>query len=530
MRSATRGWLAPYLTLAVLWGCSFLFIATALRSFAPAQVAFGRIVVGFLLLAAVLLVRRERPRLARSRWGDMVLVGTVMTAIPFVLFALAEQRVSSVLAGLVNATTPLWTAVFVAILLPQERPDRVQLVGLLVGFAGIAVLLGVWDAGAIDLAGALMALGATFCYGLGNAWSRRRLTGTGLSPVGVPAMQLAVGTVVTLPFAMSVPLAGPIEPAPALALLALGLGGTGLAYVLYWRVLEVAGATVTASVTYVIPLVSTTLGVLVLHEGLSWYEPVGGAIVLAGVALTQWGAARRRRAGVACPRLIVRATPTARTRASPRERQVRDPARRGHHLDLVLLLQPLEPVPEPDAPAEQDRDLDDVQVVDEPRGQELPQHRRTATDPDVKPAGGLPGDGERLRRLGLEEVERRAAVHLERRAWAVRQHVGGCVERRVLAPPAPPLRVVLPPRRPELAGAHDLRADAGAVTLCERVVDAHAARDVGRLDEPHLVPEAGGEHPLVEPLPRVTERGLGGQALARGEPVERDREVVHPGA
>lgn len=299
--SPTRGWLGPYLTLAVLWGCSFLFIAIALRTFAPTQVAFGRILVGFLLLAAVLLVRREKPRLDRSRWGDMVLVGTVMTAIPFVLFALAEQRVSSVLAGLVNATTPLWTAVFVAVLLPQERPDRVQLAGLALGFAGISVLLGVWDAGAIDLVGGLMALGATFCYGLGNAWSRRRLTGTGLSPVGVPAMQLAVGTLVVLPFAVSTPLAGPVAPGPALALLALGLGGTGLAYVLYWRVLEVAGATVTASVTYVIPLVSTTLGVLILDEGLSWYEPVGGAVVLAGVALTQWGAARRRRAAAPVP-------------------------------------------------------------------------------------------------------------------------------------------------------------------------------------------------------------------------------------
>ena len=127
-----------------------------------------------------------------------------------------------------------------------------------------------------------MLLGATFCYGLGNAWSRRRLTSTGLSNVALPAIQLAVGALVILPFAVSTPLVGPVAPAPALALLALGLGGTGLAYVLFWRVLAIAGATVTASVTYVIPLVSTTLGVLVLHEGLHWYEPVGGAVVLAG--------------------------------------------------------------------------------------------------------------------------------------------------------------------------------------------------------------------------------------------------------
>jgi drug/metabolite transporter (DMT)-like permease len=97
------------------------------------------------------------------------------------------------------------------------------------------------------------------------------------------------------PFVLATPAPAEVDPAAAAALLALGLGGTGAAYVLYWRVLERAGATVTASVTYVIPLVSTTLGVVVLHETLHWYEPVGGVVVLAGVALTQWGMTRRRR-------------------------------------------------------------------------------------------------------------------------------------------------------------------------------------------------------------------------------------------
>ena len=130
---STRGWIGPYLLLAVLWGCSFLFIAMALQTFAPTQVAFGRIVIGFALLAVILLIRRERVRVERRRIGDFVMVGAIMTAIPFVLFALAEQRVTSVLAGLVNATTPLFTAVFVALLLPSERPDRVQVGGLRAG-------------------------------------------------------------------------------------------------------------------------------------------------------------------------------------------------------------------------------------------------------------------------------------------------------------------------------------------------------------------------------------------------------------
>ena len=295
VRSIVVGWGASYALLALLWGCSFLFIATALRSFSPTQVAFGRIAVGLVLLVVLLGVRRERPRLRASWAGDFVIVAAAMTAVPFVLFALAEQRVSSVLAGLVNATTPLFTAVFVGLLVPQERPDRVQVSGLVLGFAGIAVLLGAWDPDAIDVVGGLMLVGATVCYGIGNAWSRRRLTGSGLSPVALPAVQLTLGGVMLAPFALSVPLPSDVQPGAAAALLALGLGGTGVAYILYWRVLEQAGATVTASVTYVIPLVSTTLGVVVLDETLHWYEPVGGVVVLAGVALTQWGVARRRR-------------------------------------------------------------------------------------------------------------------------------------------------------------------------------------------------------------------------------------------
>ena len=298
LRVLAGGWGTSYALLAVLWGCSFLFIATALRSFAPVQVAWGRITVGLVLLLVLLGARREVPRVRRGLLGDVAIVGAAMTAVPFVLFALAEQRVSSVLAGLVNATTPLFTAVFVGLLVPQERPDRVQVGGLVLGFAGIAVLLGAWDPQAIDVVGGLMLLGATLCYGIGNAWSRRRLTGSGISPVALPAVQLALGGLMLTPFVLAVPVPAAVEPGAAGALLALGLGGTGAAYVLYWRVLERAGATVTASVTYVIPLVSTTLGVVVLHETLHWYEPVGGVVVLTGVALTQWGMTRRRRPAV----------------------------------------------------------------------------------------------------------------------------------------------------------------------------------------------------------------------------------------
>lgn len=261
-----RSWFPAFLLMTLLWGFSFFFIAIALRSFAPSQVAFGRIVIGAVLLLAILAVRRIRPQLSRRQWLDIVVVGITLCAAPFLLNSTAQTYVTSVLAGLLNATMPLFTAIFVAIMIPRERSDLRGMLGLLVGFLGIAVLLGVWQVGSASALGAGLILGATACYGFGTTFTRLRLSNTGLPPLVLAA----------------------------LALLGLGVGCTGLAYVLFWRVIAIAGATVAASSTYLIPLVSSTLGVLALHERLDWYEPVGGVIVLLGVALTQHAACEAR--------------------------------------------------------------------------------------------------------------------------------------------------------------------------------------------------------------------------------------------
>ena len=289
-----RSWFPALLLMTLLWGFSFFFIAIALRSFAPSQVAFGRIVIGAVLLLAILAVRRIRPQLSRRQWLDIVVVGITLCAAPFLLNSTAQTYVTSVLAGLLNATMPLFTAIFVAILIPRERSDLRGMLGLLVGFLGIAVLLGVWQVGSASALGAGLILGATACYGFGTTFTRLRLSNTGLPPLVLPALQLASAAVVLVPFVAVAPPPTSLTWGPALALLGLGLGCTGLAYVLFWRVIAIAGATVAASSTYLIPLVSTTLGVLALHERLDWYEPVGGVIVLLGVALTQHAACEAR--------------------------------------------------------------------------------------------------------------------------------------------------------------------------------------------------------------------------------------------
>jgi drug/metabolite transporter (DMT)-like permease len=296
-----RGWLPSYVALVVFWGCSFLFNEWALRSFSPLAVAFGRIALGMLTLGVVLLVMRAPVRLDRREIGHLLVVAAALTAIPFALIAFAQTRVTSILAGLLNATTPLWTALVVWMLIPAERSDRRQLVGLGVGFAGIGVLLGVWDAQAIDAVGALAVLVATACYGFGTVWVRRSFTHSTLSGASLSFVQLVLASALLLPLVPLGGAPGAIQPESVVALLGLGVLGTGLAYVLFWRVVRGAGATVAATVTYLIPLVSTTLGVAVLGEPLTWNEPVGGVIVLLGVALAQGLLRPRRQAASAAP-------------------------------------------------------------------------------------------------------------------------------------------------------------------------------------------------------------------------------------
>ena len=291
-----RLWLPSYLGLVLIWGCSFLFNEWALRSFSPLAVAFGRISLGALTLVVVLVALRQPVRLQRSQLLDLVVVAAVLTAVPFVLIAFAQTRVTSILAGLLNATTPLWVAIFVALLIPAERASQRQVVGLLVGFAGIAVLLGVWDVEALDVPGTLAMLGATACYGMGTAWMRWRLADTPLSGASLSAVQLVIASALLLPLVPLGGAPGEIRPESVVALLGLGIFGAGVAYVLFWRVIRTAGPTIAATVTYLIPLVSTTLGILVLGEPLSWNEPVGGAIALVGVALAQGLLGSRNRA------------------------------------------------------------------------------------------------------------------------------------------------------------------------------------------------------------------------------------------
>jgi drug/metabolite transporter (DMT)-like permease len=291
---AERGWLPAFALLACIWGASFLFIKVAVDAFEPVQVAFGRNAVGALTLLGLLVARRERLPRDRRVWLHVMAVAVFFNSVPFVLFAFGETKVTSVVAGIWNATTPLNTLVVALALLPDERPTRERVSGLIVGFAGVLIVLGPWTGLGGLLIGNIACFGAAVCYGFGYPYTRRFLAGRSDSAISLSAAQVSCGALQLLPFVVftsDAPDSVPLDSAASL--LALGAGATGIAYVVNYFVIRRAGATTASSVTYLVPLVSTALGVAVLGERLSWNQPVGAAVVLLGVALSQ-GRLRRR--------------------------------------------------------------------------------------------------------------------------------------------------------------------------------------------------------------------------------------------
>jgi drug/metabolite transporter (DMT)-like permease len=279
-------WQLQLALLSSVWGASFLFIKVADRDLAPVDVALGRVALGAGVLVAALAVGRGGLPRGGAAWRHLALLGLVGNAIPFALFAYGETRISSVLAGLWNATTPLLVLLVATFMLPDERPTPRRLVALMAGFLGVVVVLAPWRGlGGSELLGQLMCLGAAACYGFAFPYTRRFLAWRPDSGTALSAGQLLCATAwlaATTAFVGGAP--DGLSVAAVLSLLALGALGTGLAYILNYAIVRAAGATTAATVTYVVPIVSTALGVLVLGESVSWNQPVGAALALSAVA------------------------------------------------------------------------------------------------------------------------------------------------------------------------------------------------------------------------------------------------------
>ena len=282
-------WPLRFVLLAIAWGSTFLFIKIGDEAFPPLQVSLGRLIFGTATLLAILALRGERLPAGAGLWGQLAVAAILLNVLPFSLFAYGERHVSSVLAGIWNATIPLFTLPVAVLALADEHATRRRLAGLAVGFIGVLVVLGVWRGlGATSLEGNLLCLGAAASYGLGFPYARRYLAQRRDGPLPLATAQLICATAI---LAILTPLfsAAPhgVAAKHILSILALGVIGTGITFLLNYSLIRDVGATVTSTVAYVIPIVSTVLGVIALGEALAWYMPVGAAIVTCGAVLAQ---------------------------------------------------------------------------------------------------------------------------------------------------------------------------------------------------------------------------------------------------
>ncbi len=285
----TLGWRLRFAALSLVWGFSFLFIKVGTEGFAPLQVTLGRAAFGALVLLAIVVIKRERLPRAPRTWAHLTVAAFFLNALPFTLFAYAELTIPSTLAGICNATSPLWGMALSVVALSEDRPTPRRVAGLGLGFLGVLTVLGAWQGFAgTDLTGTTMALGASLSYAVGWIYVRRTLAGVPHSHLSMSSAQLLLATAqlaVVTPLFTTTPTHYPVIP--LLAVFALGALGTGFAFLIQYGLVAEIGPTTAQMVTYFIPVIATAAGVALLHEQLSWNTPVGALIVLAGAALTQ---------------------------------------------------------------------------------------------------------------------------------------------------------------------------------------------------------------------------------------------------
>jgi drug/metabolite transporter (DMT)-like permease len=275
--------------MALIWGSSFLFTELSLRFLPFYGVAFWRTFLGGVaMFGLVFLLKLQLPK--GTQWFHLWVAGVLMSAIPFSLFSFAQQSTTSSLAAIIGAATPMFTLLAILTIYRTEKVTIVATIGLVVGLIGVAITLGIWEGfGQNDplAIGALVL--ATISYGIGGPYIRKFITPMGLSGSSSAAAQVFTSAITLLPFYV---LTGPlITSAPSiesiLAILALGILGSGFAYRLFHDVIKAAGSTVASTVTFTNPVLATIWGILLLGEELHWYEPIGGAVVILGAWLAQ---------------------------------------------------------------------------------------------------------------------------------------------------------------------------------------------------------------------------------------------------
>ena len=275
--------------MALIWGSSFLFTELSLRFLPFYGVAFWRTFLGGVaMFALAFALKLQLPN--GKQWFHLWVAGLFMSAIPFSLFSFAQQSTTSSLAAIIGAATPMFTLLSILVIYRTEKVTFIAGFGLVVGLVGVGITLGIWQGfGKNDPLAILALVAAALSYGLGGPYLKKFVTPMGLPGTSTAAAQVMTSALTLLPlYALTGPLFTSSPKIDSiLAILALGVLGSGFAYRLFHDVIKAAGSTTASIVTFTNPVVATVWGILLLGEELHWYEPVGGLVVIVGAWLAQ---------------------------------------------------------------------------------------------------------------------------------------------------------------------------------------------------------------------------------------------------
>jgi drug/metabolite transporter (DMT)-like permease len=293
-----------------LWGLSYVLIEVGLRDFSPAVVVFGRLLGGSLVLL-VALIFSEKPFIKsgsrRKFWLLMPIQALVASALPYLAISYGETKTSTAIAGMLNAATPLFTVVFVKLTSSSEVVGRRKSVGVVLGLVGVALILSPWNSNgssSAQLVGDLVVLLASISYALGFVYTKRYLGALSATPIMVAFAQISIAgaiSILYLPFfhAPRHPSGSAVEG--FLAIVVLGFVQTGLATLMYHRVVRELGATASSVVSYIVPLVAVAAGVVLLGDHLSGSFLAGAGVVLISVVMVAGGFKVKRDAATKLP-------------------------------------------------------------------------------------------------------------------------------------------------------------------------------------------------------------------------------------
>lgn len=282
-------WLPLYLVVGFIWGCSFIFIKGGLEFLTPIGVAFIRCSLGALTLYTFAKIKKiDLPR-GKKALFHIWIVSLLLNVFPGIFFALAETEVTSILAGIINAVTPLMTLMAILVVNREEKPKLTQIVGLLLGFSGVLIVLGAWNGLGENPRWAVgILLLAVTCYGFSFPYTRRFVLPLGLRTEAIVSQQLILASFTLLPLYLIDGIAkDEYRVGPVLSMIALGVFGSGFAYLWNFKVMQIAGSAIASSVTYLTPVVAVIVGIIFLGEKVTWNEPAGALVVLLGAAIAQ---------------------------------------------------------------------------------------------------------------------------------------------------------------------------------------------------------------------------------------------------